>query len=53
MLLLRSVGMQRVGLYKPSEFIKLCIGNTSEFPSLTTKPEITNDGCDTSVQKET
>ncbi len=37
----------------PIEFIKLCIGNTSEFPSLTTKPEITNDGCDTSVQKET
>ncbi len=52
-MLLRSVGMQRVGLYRPREFIKLCIRNTSEFPSLTTKPDITNDGCDTSVQKDT
>ncbi len=38
--------MQRVGLYRPREFIKLCIRNTSEFPSLTTKPDITNDGCE-------
>lgn len=53
MLLLSSVRMQKVGLYRPSDFIKLCIGNTSEFPSLTTKPEITNDGCDTLAQKET
>lgn len=40
------------GDVKPRE-LKLCIGNTSQFPSLTTKPEITNDGCDISVQKET